>query len=84
MFKILPDKRLLEVVSSIPQDIKPDISVTIFLQSECQAVAKAEQKNTLKQVIEWGNEKCKHSNYLMKKKGCPYCWQELIKEVDSG
>ena len=38
----LTDKEMLEIVSSIPQNIKPNKTVTIFLQAECQAIARAQ------------------------------------------
>lgn len=43
-----------------------------------------EQKNTLKQVVEWGNETCTEHNRLyddFPKRKCPKCWQELKKEA---
>ena len=86
MFKILSDGQLLEVVSSIPKNIKPDKSVTVFLQSECQAVAKAEQEHTLKQVIEWGKMRCithnTRANDVLRRE-CWLCWAEIQKEVES-
>ena len=51
-------------------------------------IAKAEQKNTLKQVIEWGDELCTgHAgvvqlDWIPKRKLCGYCWAELQKGVE--
>ena len=48
-----------------------------------QFIAQAEQKNTLEQVGEWGNELCPHAppdRFIhFPKRECKYCWQELKK-----
>ena len=45
-------------------------------------LAQAEQKNTLRQVIEWGKERCPHKSPKTKDRiygrwNCATCWQEL-------
>ena len=74
MFDILPDR-----------DIKMMFAIEPFkLLVTARNIAWAEQKHTLKQVIEWGNERCPHIDnsrgYMTiwrPRRGCAECWQEL-------
>lgn len=42
------------------------------------------QKNlTLKQLVKWAKEPCLHGTMVNPtKRCCPYCWQELEKEIE--
>ena len=50
-----------------------------------RTIAQAEQKHTLKQVIEWGEEECphhfNHPAYTMRRE-CRLCWEDIQKEID--
>ena len=76
---LLTDEEMLKVVSNIPTNIKPDKSVTIFLQAECQAIAKAQ----VKRMVEWLKAYPRHFDGEII---CPHIpkddWQALLKEVE--
>ena len=52
-----------------------------------QLVAKAQRDDTVKKIVEWGDESCPHWNELVishpyqKRHGCMECWQELERAV---
>ena len=48
MSLLLSDEEMLKTVSTIPQNIKPDKSITIFLQAECHAISKAQVEKIAK------------------------------------
>jgi len=49
-----------------------------------KAIAKAQHRYTLQQVVEWGEERCEeHFDYaFVKKRECLKCWQALKEEAN--
>lgn len=47
------------------------------------AVAQAEQKNTLKQVYDWGKASCSHDRHEPRRT-CPICWSKLQELANGG
>ena len=95
MFDILSDEELGQVYELCAETADCPFGVE---DADCDLCikrlsARVEQKHTLKQVYDWGNEPCKNgahamSHYFYVKHGyychqrdCHNCWQELQKEV---
>jgi len=59
-----------------------------WLEDESLAIgykaAKAQRDDTVKKIVEWGNEICTEhriGNDYRRKRECKYCWQELERMV---
>ena len=72
------------------------IALLFETQGHSGLLAQSVAKEQLKQVAEWGNEPCPHSQLPsdtsncyqplnltpLKKRECPECWQSLLKELE--
>ncbi|KKL49965.1 hypothetical protein LCGC14_2310170 [marine sediment metagenome] len=87
MFDILPYWKRVEVKAVIFGSHAGKVNIKAELE--------AQKEHTLKQVIEWGGEKCPHYSSDVKqptlrlyyrqdalKKDCSKCWQSLQKEAE--
>lgn len=91
MFKTLSPEEIMRIAEVAIKESKQEPLTQKekekeFFRLTLGMVAKTEQKNTLKQVIEWGNEDCITHNplriYQTRRWQCHQCWAELQKEVE--
>ena len=80
-FKILSDEEMAKALRDSYAYDRPDITEE-YITIEDITLAQAEQKHTLKQVIDWGNELCLQHHAGLVKHECEYCWAELEKGAE--
>ncbi len=66
----------------IEKAVSDALIITVFIRNQLKRVAQASQRDTSRQIVEWGNEDCPHFTVMYggfppKKHECKLCWQEL-------
>ncbi len=91
-FTVLTDEQIAEVIhNDLGSECKELTDYSWMVTDVDQSIAKAQLSHTLKQIKDWGNEKCPHwekriKNQILQerkllKRECPICWEELDKEM---
>ena len=82
MFKVLSDEEIAELVDKTYKETGATD------EDRAKAVAKTQHKDTLRQVVEWGNERCQGHRItamgIIKRRKCNECWQSLQQAIEEG
>ncbi len=87
-FKVLSDEEMDLVQEGLPLERVPDDFFEAIELSKRQikalkkAVAQEAQKDTLRQVLEWGDSDCPHVSHHRGKHWCGECWQSLQQALE--
>ena len=88
MIKILSDEKIAKAINDSPEPHGQHFGrqyVASDVREGHRAIAQAQNKDTIRQIIEWGNETCPLDLFgegtQCFKHACDLCWQELQSEV---